>query len=437
MDAPSGRLGPRELAEAVVMADLAVLVLLVARLTPFAGVGSAVAAVPVAVLATRHRVRAVVVAGWIVTVLVFLLAGFGTAQSALVAVLWGAVAGRAWAGGWSAPRAIAVTLAVGWSTVTAATVAVLAALPGFRRLILDQIAVQWDGLATLLRRAGAEGAASAGDRAIGTILDRWFVTVPALQLLLAVGLALLVRAVAAPTLARVDASFAAAPANPGRPGTTGHPETTGPGTAVELAGVSVVRAGVAALRGVDLTVEPGTVTVVVGPNGAGKSTLLGVLAGTIRPTSGTLRRPGSVALGRPGGTAVVGQRPETQVVGARVRDDLGWGLDRPLADADLAAALAAVGLAGWADRSTLGLSGGELQRVAVAAALVRRPQLVLSDESTSMLDPDGRDAVRAALRTAADAGAAVVHVTHVEADLAIADRVVELDAGRLVERVSP
>jgi energy-coupling factor transport system ATP-binding protein len=145
-----------------------------------------------------------------------------------------------------------------------------------------------------------------------------------------------------------------------------------------------------ALVDVDLTVEPGEFVAVVGPNGAGKSTLVSLLAGA-EPTSGSVRRPGRVGLGLPDGTAVVGQRAEAQVIGSTVGEDLRWGLP-PGYLADEAALLGAVGLTGLASASTESLSGGQLQRLAIAAAMARRPALLISDESTSMLDAAGRAA---------------------------------------------
>ena len=95
-------------------------------------------------------------------------------------------------------------------------------------------------------------------------------------------------------------------------------------------------------------------------------------------------RSGASALGHRGGTARVGQRPEAQVVGTTVGEDLRWGLDEPVADD----ALSRVGLDLPDDRPTSELSGGELQRLALASALRREPRLLLADEITSMLDPD-------------------------------------------------
>ncbi|MBV9919674.1 MAG: ATP-binding cassette domain-containing protein, partial [Pseudonocardia sp.] len=102
---------------------------------------------------------------------------------------------------------------------------------------------------------------------------------------------------------------------------------------VRLAGVGVRYEGSpqAALAGIDLSLEQGCFLGVSGPNGAGKSTLGRVLAGQA-PTEGTVDRPGSAGLGAPGGTGVIFQRPESQVLGVRVVDDLLWGTD---AEADI------------------------------------------------------------------------------------------------------
>jgi energy-coupling factor transport system ATP-binding protein len=120
----------------------------------------------------------------------------------------------------------------------------------------------------------------------------------------------------------------------------------------------------------------------------------------------------------------------------RVDDDLRWGLppDYPV---DVDGLLEAVGLAGFAPRETATLSGGELQRLAIAAALARGPALLISDESTTMLDPDGRRLVMDVLRSLPERGTAVVHVTHRLKEAARADVVVVLDEGRLVAEGRP
>ena len=114
-----------------------------------------------------------------------------------------------------------------------------------------------------------------------------------------------------------------------------------------------------------------------------------VLSGR-EPTAGNVERPGAVGLGKLGGTAVVMQHPESQVLGTRVADYVVWGLP-PGTATDVNQLLSEVGLDGMAELDTGGLSGGELQRLAVAAALAREPSLLIADEVTSMVDQDGRE----------------------------------------------
>ena len=97
---------------------------------------------------------------------------------------------------------------------------------------------------------------------------------------------------------------------------------------------------------------------------------------------------------------MVMQHPETQILGVKVADDVVWGL-RDDDGLDIESLLDTVGLSGMAERETSTLSGGELQRLAVAAALARRPRLLISDESTAMVDRRGPGAPHCAARRAA------------------------------------
>jgi energy-coupling factor transporter ATP-binding protein EcfA2 len=124
------------------------------------------------------------------------------------------------------------------------------------------------------------------------------------------------------------------------------------------------------------------------------------------------------------------QRPESQVLGVRAADDLRWGLPAD-EEIDVDGLLASVGLEGFAGRETATLSGGELQRLAIAAALARRPALLISDESTAMVDPAGRRQVMEVLHSLPAQGMAVVHVTHHLREAAEADLVVMLENGRV------
>jgi energy-coupling factor transporter ATP-binding protein EcfA2 len=180
-----------------------------------------------------------------------------------------------------------------------------------------------------------------------------------------------------------------------------------------------------ALAPIDLRLDCGELVAIVGPNGAGKSTLARVIAG-LPPTAGDVQRPGGVGRGLPGGTASIFQRPDSQVLGVRVGDDLVWG--HTVVDAvDVDKLLSQVGLAGFADRETATLSGGELQRVAIASALGRQPVLLISDESTAMLDKAGRAGIVQLFRSLTDDGqSTVLHVTHHPEEELAADRSIKL-----------
>jgi energy-coupling factor transport system ATP-binding protein len=180
-----------------------------------------------------------------------------------------------------------------------------------------------------------------------------------------------------------------------------------------------------ALRPVSLDIREGEHLAITGANGSGKTTLMLVLAGR-EPTSGTIERPGSVGLGRLGGTAVVMQHPESQVLGSRVADDVVWGLP-PGTTIDVHQLLGEVGLDSHAERDTGSLSGGELQRLAVAAALAREPALLIADEVTSMVDQQGRDALLGVLAGLKSRHrTALVHITHFNDEADSADRTINL-----------
>ena len=159
------------------------------------------------------------------------------------------------------------------------------------------------------------------------------------------------------------------------------------------------------LRGVSAALA-GRRVGIVGPNGAGKSTLARLVNGLVLPTSGSVRVGGLdtrhelKAVRRQVG--FVFQNPENQIVFPIVREDLAFGLkhlepERAQREARIEAALADLGVAHLADRTSHTLSGGERQLVALAAVLVMRPGLVVFDEPTTQLDLRNRNRVRDAI----------------------------------------
>jgi ABC-type lipoprotein export system ATPase subunit len=210
---------------------------------------------------------------------------------------------------------------------------------------------------------------------------------------------------------------------------------------------------VAALRGMSLHVPTGERLVVHGPNGSGKSTLLAVLAAAVAPSAGSVRVAGVDLAGADDATRTGLRRERLGLVDQRARRALRPELDvvdnvalqlrvggRGRADARRTAreALGRLGLEHLAGRRPETLSGGEAQRVAVAAALVHGPAVVLADEPTGELDARAADQVYDVLAAAVrDLGATLVLVTHDPRAARVADRVVRIRDGRLSEQWDP
>ncbi len=193
-----------------------------------------------------------------------------------------------------------------------------------------------------------------------------------------------------------------------------------------------------ALRGLDLRIEPGERVLLLGASGSGKSTLLAGLAGLLEGgvSEGELHIDGVEPRSVRDRIGIVFQDPESQLVMARAGDEVAFGLENRCVPADqiwprVDAALAAVGFPYGRDRPTDALSGGEQQRLAIAGAMALEPGLLLLDEPTANLDPDGAALVRGSLhQVLRDGATTMVLVEHrVEEVLSLVDRVVVLEAG--------
>jgi len=225
---------------------------------------------------------------------------------------------------------------------------------------------------------------------------------------------------------------------------------------ISISDLSVTYAGSErpALRHIDMDIAAGEYVGVMGLTGAGKTSLGLCLNGIVpRLLPATVtgrvtidgRDVASVPVREMARTVgVVFDNPEYQLSQPTVVEEVALGLESlgvaPEAMPDrIAGALAAVGLAGLEDRSPLGLSGGEQQRLAIAAVLVMEPTILFMDEPTSNLDPVGKaDVFAIARRLNRRAGMTVVIAEHeVEALAAYADRIVVLDEGRVAIGGSP
>ncbi len=215
-------------------------------------------------------------------------------------------------------------------------------------------------------------------------------------------------------------------------------------------GLSVSLGGRAVLRGIDLAVAPGAVTVIVGPNGAGKTTLLTALAGLRRLDAGAVTLDGAPLARLPvkdraRRLAYLEQTPEIAwAVDVRTLAGLGrtpWlGAAGPSAEdaAAVDAALARTGLTGFADRAVTTLSGGERARALIARALAGAPRWLLADEPLTGLDVGHQLDALDLFRRLAREGAGVVLTLHdLSAAARAADRLVVLHEGRVLADGAP
>ena len=203
-----------------------------------------------------------------------------------------------------------------------------------------------------------------------------------------------------------------------------------------------------ALADISLTIQPGEWLALIGANGSGKTTLARHLNGLLLPTRGCVRvdgldtrQPGSQAAIR-ARVGIVFQHPEDQMVASTVEEDVAFGpenlaLPAPEIRLRVETALASVGMRNQRLRPPHQLSGGQMQRVALAGVLAMQPAYVIFDEVTAMLDPAGRQTALAQMRQLHDQGCAILHITHFMEEAALAQRVLVMHQGHLVFDAPP
>jgi ABC-2 type transport system ATP-binding protein len=209
---------------------------------------------------------------------------------------------------------------------------------------------------------------------------------------------------------------------------------------IECRGLTKRYRGTTALAGLDLTVEAGQVFGFLGANGAGKTTTMRILLGLVAPSSGRAWLNGK-QVPDPAGLARVGAMIEEPafypwLTGRRNLDLLALsGAGMPARGEEIAAALGRAGLTGVAGRKVKGYSQGMRQRLGLAAALLRRPELLLLDEPANGMDPAGIKEFRTLLRSLAGDGTTVFLSSHLLAEVEqVCDQVAVLQAGRLVDQ---
>lgn len=201
-----------------------------------------------------------------------------------------------------------------------------------------------------------------------------------------------------------------------------------------------------AIDNVSCEIKRGSWTSIIGHNGSGKSTIIRLINGLLIPdknpatlieVDGTVLNDDTVWDIRDK-VGVVFQNPDNQFVGATVADDVAFGLEnRGVPRTEMLKivpkAIEAVGMSEYAHTEPANLSGGQKQRVAIAGILAIKPKIIILDEATSMLDPQGRDQILAIVRQMMqEYGLTVIAITHDIDEASLADDVLVMNDGKLL-----
>ena len=207
--------------------------------------------------------------------------------------------------------------------------------------------------------------------------------------------------------------------------------------------------GVWALNGIDLTVKKGEFLSVIGHNGSGKSTLARLINGLLEADKGKIEVLGlNVSEGKNSleirkHVGIVFQNPDNQMVASIVEDDVAFGpenigIEREEIGRRIDWALKAVGMEKYRHSTPTRLSGGQKQRIAIAGVLAIKPDIIVLDESTAMLDPKGRhEVIEVIKRLNKEEGMTVILITHFMEEALLADRTVVLNRGEIVLSGTP
>lgn len=204
-----------------------------------------------------------------------------------------------------------------------------------------------------------------------------------------------------------------------------------------------------ALRGVSLTIEQGEFVAIIGHNGSGKSTLAKHLNALLLPHAGSVTVDGLDTSKKENlweirqRVGMVFQNPDNQLIATTVEEDVAFGpenlgIEPAKIRERVDEALASVGMSQFKTRAPHLLSGGQKQRVAIAGVVAMRPNILVLDEPTAMLDPIGRKEVMDTVaRLNKEEGLTVVHITHFMEEAVFAGRVVVMEDGQIVMTGKP
>lgn len=198
-----------------------------------------------------------------------------------------------------------------------------------------------------------------------------------------------------------------------------------------------------ALKRISFSVEKGEFVSLVGKNGCGKSTLAKLLNGLFEPSEGTVLVTGVDTSNEDtifevrSKAGMVFQNPDNQMVATIVEDDVAFGPENLGVEPSeivkrVDDSLAAVGMTEYKTATASRLSGGQKQRIAIAGVLAMKPEILILDEATSMLDPDGREDVMSVVKKMNEDGITVINITHDMSEVALSQRVIALKEGEII-----
>lgn len=202
------------------------------------------------------------------------------------------------------------------------------------------------------------------------------------------------------------------------------------------------------LKDISLKIPKGSYTTIIGHNGSGKSTIAKLLIGLLEPAGGEVKVLGQKLTDENlydirQQTGIVFQNPDNQFIGSTVADDIAFGLENrqvPTKDMQkiIEESAKKVGMLSYLDAEPTNLSGGQKQRVAIAGILAVEPEIIIFDESTSMLDPQGKAVINEQIRKLNEQkDKTIISITHDMDEVAQSEHVIVLEGGKVMMEGTP